>query len=55
LARGYAAFTVSPPARPAIKKYIANQEAHHKTQSYRDELIAMLRRAGVEYDPRYLD
>jgi REP element-mobilizing transposase RayT len=49
---GYAAFTVSPPARPAIKKY---QEAHHRMQPYRDELVAMLRRAGVDFDPKYLD
>jgi REP element-mobilizing transposase RayT len=52
---GYAAFTVSPTSRPAIKTYIANQEAHHLRLSYRDELIAILKRAGVEYDPKYLD
>jgi putative transposase len=52
---GYAAFTVSPPARPAIRAYIANQAEHHRRRSYRDELVAMLRRAGVDYDPRYLD
>jgi putative transposase len=52
---GYAAFTVSPPSRGAIKAYIANQEEHHRRQSFRDELIQMLERAGVAYDPRYLD
>jgi REP element-mobilizing transposase RayT len=52
---GYAAFTVSPTARPAIKKYIANQEAHHQRRSYRDELVAMLERTRIQYDPKYLD
>jgi REP element-mobilizing transposase RayT len=52
---GYAAFTVSPTARTAIAKYIDNQEAHHRGRSYREELKAMLKRAGVAYDPRYLD
>ena len=52
---GYAAFTVSATAREAVKNYIAHQEEHHRTTSFREELIGMLARAGVEYDPRYLD
>lgn len=52
---GYAAFTVSATARGAVKEYIANQAAHHRVKLYRDELIEMLIRAGVEFDERYLD
>ena len=52
---GYAAFTVSAPARGAVQKYIANQERHHQTRSFREELIDMLTEAGIEYDPKYLD
>jgi REP-associated tyrosine transposase len=52
---GYAAFTVSATAREAVKKYIANQEEHHRIRSYREDLIEMLGMAGVEYDVRYLD
>ena len=52
---GYAAFTVSATARAAVRLYIANQEEHHRAKSYREELVEMLERAGVEYDPRYLD
>jgi putative transposase len=52
---GYAAFTVSPTSRPAVKQYIARQEQHHAQLSFRAELIAMLERAGIEYDPKYLD
>jgi REP element-mobilizing transposase RayT len=50
---GYAAFTVSATARAAVRHYIANQEEHHRTKTYREELIEMLERAGVEYDPKY--
>lgn len=52
---GYAAFTVSATARDTVKQYIANQEEHHRVKSFREELIEMLKRAGVEYDPKYLD
>ena len=52
---GYAAFTVSATARSSVRRYIDNQEEHHRTKSFREELVEMLERAGVEYDPRYLD
>jgi REP element-mobilizing transposase RayT len=52
---GYAAFTVSPSARPAVQSYIANQEEHHRKKTFREELVELLEKAGVEYDPRYLD
>jgi hypothetical protein len=52
---GYAAFTLSSTSRPAVREYIAHQEEHHRRQSFREELIAMLEKAGIEYDPKYLD
>jgi REP element-mobilizing transposase RayT len=52
---GYAAFTVSASSRDAVKEYIANQEEHHRVRSFREEYILMLEKAGVSYDPRYLD
>ena len=52
---GYAAFTVSATARDAVRHYIANQEEHHRVKSFREELAEMLSKAGVEYDPQYLD
>ena len=52
---GYAAFTVSPSARPEVQSYIARQEVHHRKKTFREELVEMLEKAGVEYDPRYLD
>jgi REP element-mobilizing transposase RayT len=52
---GYAAFTVSATARESVQKYIANQEEHHRARSFREELIEMLERAGIQYDEQFLD
>jgi putative transposase len=52
---GYSAFTVSPTARKSVGRYIGNQEQHHRRRSFREELELMLRKAKVEYDPKYLD
>jgi hypothetical protein len=52
---GYAAFTVSATARDGVRRYILNQEEHHAKLSYHDELIDLLTKAGIEYDPRYMD
>ena len=52
---GYAAFTVSATVGSSVRQYIDNQEEHHRTKSFREELVEMLERARVEYDPRYLD
>jgi putative transposase len=52
---GYAAFTVSPTARSAVKGYIARQAEHHRTQDSRAELIELLSRAGIEFDVQYFE
>lgn len=52
---GYGAFTVSPTARPEVRRYIGNQEEHHRNLSFGEEFEGFLERAGVEYDPKYLE
>ena len=52
---GYAAFTVSATVRDAVRKYILNQEEHHRKKSFREELVEMLEKAGIYYDPKHLD
>jgi len=53
---GYACFTVSESARQSVAAYIRDQQAHHATRSYADELAAMLRRNGIPFDVKhYLD
>jgi putative transposase len=51
---GYAAFTVSSSQVADVKKYIANQEEHHRKFDFRAELMALLRANEVEFDERYL-
>ena len=51
---GYAAFTVSKSLCDAVRKYIERQEQHRRRQLFKQELVALLEKHGVEYDPRYL-
>lgn len=51
---GYAAFTVSATARESVRRYIVNQEQHHRQRTFREEVVEMLEKAGVAYDPKYL-
>ncbi len=53
--RGYAGFTVSQSAVPAVERYILNQEKHHRGRSFIDELRSLLDAHGVKYDPAYLE
>ena len=50
----YAAFSVSPFSMPTVKKYIARQEEHHRSQSFQEEFVQALQDAGIEYQERYL-
>ena len=52
--RGYSAFTVSESNRNSVIRYIANQEEHHRKTTFEEELIALLEKHGIEYDPRYV-
>ena len=51
---GYAAFGVSESNRESVRTYIANQELHHRTMTFQDEFIHLLRKHGVDYDERYI-
>jgi putative transposase len=51
---GYGAFSVSPSADRQVRRYIANQKAHHHRQSFEAEYLAFLKRHEVPYDPRYV-
>ena len=52
---GYAAFTVSATSLESVRDYIAKQEEHHRVKSFREELVAMLEKAGIPYDAKYLE
>jgi REP-associated tyrosine transposase len=51
---GYGAFTVSVSQREAVRRYIEQQAKHHRTRTFRDEYLELLRHHGVEFDERYV-
>jgi len=52
--RGYAAFSVGPSDLNALITYIDNQEQHHRTRSFQDELRMFLKKYGVQFDEAYV-
>jgi putative transposase len=51
---GYGLFGVSPSHFEAVRKYVLNQEEHHKKMSFQEELLRILKKYRVDYDERYL-
>jgi len=51
---GYGLFGVSPSHFDAVRKYILNQEEHHKKETFQLEFLRILKKYGVAYDERYL-
>ena len=51
---GYGAFSVSESNVPAVSRYIASQEKHHKRKTFQEEYVAFLKKNKVAYDERYL-
>jgi putative transposase len=52
--KGYAAFSVSASNIHSVVNYINNQEAHHRKISYEDEFVALLKKHGVPFDPKFV-
>ena len=50
----YGAFSVSVSQRDKIIDYIKNQQEHHRKMTFQEEFLALLKKHGIEYDPRYL-
>jgi putative transposase len=51
---GYGAFSVSSSNLAAVIRYIENQEKHHRKFTFDEEFRAILRRHGIQCDPREL-
>lgn len=51
---GYGVFSYSHSQVDSVYQYIANQEEHHKKQSFREEYLAFLDKFEVPYDERYI-
>jgi putative transposase len=52
--QGYAAFSVSSSNVPAVVRYIQNQPAHHKKMSFDVEFLALLKKHGIQFDPKFV-
>ena len=51
---GYGVFSYSQSSVDKVYKYIQNQEAHHKKQTFRDEYLAFLKKFKIAYDEQYI-
>jgi len=51
---GYGVFSYSHSHIDAVYKYIANQEEHHKKQTFREEYLNFLNKFKVPYEEQYI-
>jgi putative transposase len=51
---GYGGFSVSSSLHHTTKRYIANQEEHHKKMSFEEEYLMFLKEYGIDYNEAYL-
>jgi REP element-mobilizing transposase RayT len=51
---GYGAFSIGMSGVDGTVAYIRNQAEHHRTRSFREEFVAMLKKHGFAYDESML-
>jgi REP element-mobilizing transposase RayT len=51
---GYSAFSVSYSGMNKVIEYIENQQKHHQKLTFEEELIKLLEKHQIEYDPKYV-
>jgi REP element-mobilizing transposase RayT len=51
---GYAAFSVSQSKLEEVKTYVLGQEEHHRRRTYREEVVALLKKHGIAFDERFV-
>jgi REP element-mobilizing transposase RayT len=52
--KGYSVFTVSPSNIEGVKRYVLNQEEHHRRKTFQEEYVELLKAANIEYDEQFL-
>jgi REP element-mobilizing transposase RayT len=50
----YTAFSVSQSKLGEVKAYISRQEEHHRKRTYQEEVVALLKKHGIEFDSRFV-
>jgi len=51
---GYGAFSVSASNLDVLKRYIANQASHHRKMTFEQEFEELLKKHGIQFDPKYV-
>ena len=51
---GYGVFSLAESAVQDVVAYIANQDQHHQSVSFQDELRKLMTEHGIEWDERYI-
>ncbi|HPO65995.1 MAG TPA: IS200/IS605 family transposase [Bacteroidales bacterium] len=51
---GYGAFSYSRSQRDNVINYIINQEMHHKSKTFREEYLELLRKFEIEYKDEFV-
>jgi putative transposase len=52
---GFSAFTYHISAKDNLIEYVKNQETHHATKTFREELEDLFKEHGINYEEKYLD
>lgn len=52
--QGYSCFTVSRSVVPAVKRYVLEQEKHHRRFSFEQEYLTLLRKHEVMFEEKYV-
>lgn len=48
---GFGGFTVSKSVVPSLEAYIANQKEHHARQTFKEEVLQIIRVNELDFDP----
>jgi REP-associated tyrosine transposase len=51
---GFGAFSVSASHVAGVAEYIRGQAAHHQRHTFEEEFLSLLKRYGVQYDPKHV-
>jgi len=52
--RGYGAFSVGLANLDDLRRYIDNQEEHHRVRTFQEEYRSLLTKYGIVYEERYV-
>ena len=51
---GYGAFSISQSVVETTKRYVENQEEHHRKQDVKKEFVRFLKEYEIEHDEKYI-